>query len=121
MVKRACRTVDVDPSRCVVVGDIGSDVEAAEAAGAVGILVPTPATRVEEIDSAHRVCPDLDPASREVAPGRWVACHLHDPAVMARPDAVPLNASPGVPRHARAPETSKGAQTPDPIPARSDP
>lgn len=71
MVKRACRTVDVDPSRCVVVGDIGSDVEAAEAAGAVGILVPTPATRVGEIDAARRVCPDLDAAMDTIFGGRW--------------------------------------------------
>ena len=31
------------PRRCVVIGDIGADVEAARAAGARGVLVPTPA------------------------------------------------------------------------------
>jgi oligopeptide transport system ATP-binding protein len=35
------------------------------------------------------VCREIDPPTREVAPGRHVACHLHDPAIMARPDARP--------------------------------
>ena len=49
MVKAACAELDVDPARCVVIGDIGADVEAAAAAGAVGILVPTPVTRRAEV------------------------------------------------------------------------
>src|SRR5215217_7564420 len=35
MVKAACAELDVEPGRCVVIGDIGADVEAAAAAGAV--------------------------------------------------------------------------------------
>jgi hypothetical protein len=35
------------------------------------------------------VCREIDPPTQEVAPGRWVACHLHDAAIMARPDARP--------------------------------
>src|SRR5215217_8126795 len=55
MVKAACAELDVEPARCVVVGDIGADVEAAAAAGAVGILVPTPVTRKSEVEAApHR-------------------------------------------------------------------
>jgi phosphoglycolate phosphatase-like HAD superfamily hydrolase len=36
----------------VVIGDIGADVEAAQAAGARAVLVPTPATRPEEVAAA---------------------------------------------------------------------
>src|SRR3954471_19518080 len=54
MVKAACAELDVDPARCVVIGDIGADVEAAAAAGAVGILVPTPVTRRAEVEAAGR-------------------------------------------------------------------
>jgi phosphoglycolate phosphatase-like HAD superfamily hydrolase len=43
----------------VVIGDIGADVEAARAAGAQAILVPTPVTRAEEIAAAPEVAPDL--------------------------------------------------------------
>jgi histidinol-phosphate phosphatase family protein len=59
MVKAACAALDVDPARCVVVGDIGADVEAARAAGAAAILVPTPATREQEIRAAPRCAPDV--------------------------------------------------------------
>jgi HAD superfamily hydrolase (TIGR01662 family) len=59
LVLRAAAALGADPHRCVVVGDIGSDVEAAQAAGARGILVPTPATRPEEVRSAPEVVPDL--------------------------------------------------------------
>ena len=52
MVKAACAELGVDPARCVVIGDIGADVDAAAAAGAVGILVPTPVTRRAEVEAA---------------------------------------------------------------------
>jgi phosphoglycolate phosphatase-like HAD superfamily hydrolase len=42
-----------------VVGDIGADVEAARAAGARAVLVPTPRTRPEEIAAAPQTAPDL--------------------------------------------------------------
>ena len=66
------RDLGVAPGRCVVVGDIGADVEAAQAAGARGILVPTPATRSEEVAAAPEVArrpgrrgrPDPGSASR---------------------------------------------------------
>ncbi|MBV8300222.1 MAG: HAD hydrolase-like protein, partial [Candidatus Eremiobacteraeota bacterium] len=47
---------------CVVVGDIGADLEAAQAAGARAILVPTPVTRAEEIAAAPLVARDLHEA-----------------------------------------------------------
>jgi len=71
LVRSACAAVDADPSRCVVIGDIGSDVDAARAAGAVGILVPTPATRPEEIVAAGHVEPDIAAAVDAVLGGRW--------------------------------------------------
>ena len=45
-----------------MIGDIGADVDAARAAGARGILVPTPVTRAEEIAAADEVAPDLETA-----------------------------------------------------------
>jgi HAD superfamily hydrolase (TIGR01662 family) len=62
LVKRAAAQLGTDPSRCVVIGDISSDVEAARAAGARSILVPTPRTRQEEIDAAPEVATDLGAA-----------------------------------------------------------
>jgi len=59
MVLDACEQLDVDPRRCTVIGDIGSDVGAAEAAGAVGVLVPTPRTAPIEVARAREVHTDL--------------------------------------------------------------
>ncbi|MFC4693731.1 HAD-IIIA family hydrolase [Geodermatophilus arenarius] len=71
MVKAACAELDVDPARTVVIGDIGADVEAAAAAGAGGILVPTPVTRRQEVDAAPRVAASLTAAVDDVLAGRW--------------------------------------------------
>jgi HAD superfamily hydrolase (TIGR01662 family) len=71
MVKAACQEVDVPPGQCVVIGDIGSDVEAAEAAGARGILVPTSQTRPEEVANAAVVAPDLATAVDILLSGAW--------------------------------------------------
>ena len=62
LILRAARELGVDPARCVVIGDIGADIDAARAAGARGILVPTPVTRAEEIAAADEVAPDLETA-----------------------------------------------------------
>jgi HAD superfamily hydrolase (TIGR01662 family) len=62
LVLEAAARLGVAPERCAVVGDIGADVEAALAAGARGILVPTAVTRPEEIAAAPEVVPDLDAA-----------------------------------------------------------
>lgn len=59
MVLSACRRLGIRASEAALIGDIGSDVEAAEAAGARGILVPTPVTRTEEVDEAKLVARDL--------------------------------------------------------------
>jgi histidinol-phosphate phosphatase family protein len=59
MVLSAARRLGVRPEECVVVGDIGADAEAARAAGARSVLVPTPQTRAEEIAAAPVVATDL--------------------------------------------------------------
>ncbi|MBP1804562.1 ABC transporter ATP-binding protein [Rubellimicrobium aerolatum] len=41
---------------------------------------------------AMPVCREVDPATLEVGPGRWVACHLHDPAVMRGQPTRPFGA-----------------------------
>ena len=62
LLQRAARELGVRPERCAVVGDIGSDMEAALAVGARGVLVPTDETRAEEITAAPEVAPDLSAA-----------------------------------------------------------
>jgi histidinol-phosphate phosphatase family protein len=62
LVVEAADALGLDAADVVVIGDIGADVEAAHAAGARAVLVPTPATRQEEIASAPLVAPDLDAA-----------------------------------------------------------
>ncbi|HLS44928.1 MAG TPA: HAD-IIIA family hydrolase [Ornithinicoccus sp.] len=66
LVLRAAAAVGVAPHECVVVGDIGSDVDAARAAGARSVLVPTPVTRPEEVDTAEYVAGDLVSAAELV-------------------------------------------------------
>jgi HAD superfamily hydrolase (TIGR01662 family) len=64
MVLAAADHLGVPPRDIVVIGDIGSDVEAAQAAGARGVLVPTPATRPEEVRRASEVATDITEAVR---------------------------------------------------------
>jgi HAD superfamily hydrolase (TIGR01662 family) len=63
LVLRAAHQLGVAPERCAVIGDIGADVEAARAAGARGVLVPTPVTRSEEVAAAPVVAPDIATAT----------------------------------------------------------
>ena len=62
LVVEAARRLGVDPSGCVLVGDIGTDVEAGLAAGARAVLVPTAVTRQDEVAVAPEVAPDLGAA-----------------------------------------------------------
>jgi histidinol-phosphate phosphatase family protein len=87
MVTAAAAALGVAPWRCAVVGDIGRDMEAALAAGATGILVPTAVTRPAEIAAAPHRAADLTaaadlilqrqelliPASRPIRPGGVLA------------------------------------------------
>lgn len=62
LVHQAAAALGVDPARVAVIGDIGADVEAARAAGARSVLVPTAVTLPEEIAAAPEVAPDLGAA-----------------------------------------------------------
>ncbi|WP_442931478.1 HAD-IIIA family hydrolase [Micromonospora sp. NBC_00330] len=66
LVYAAARELGTTPSRCVLVGDIGRDVGAAMAAGAAGVLVPTPVTRPEEVAAAGWTATDLPAAVAEI-------------------------------------------------------
>jgi HAD superfamily hydrolase (TIGR01662 family) len=71
LVEAAASALGVAPRDCVVIGDIGADVEAASAAGARSVLVPTPATRAEEVAGAPEVASDLGAAvDLLLGPGR---------------------------------------------------
>lgn len=59
MVHSACRKLGIRESEAALIGDIGADVSAAEAAGATGVLVPTPVTLAEEVAQARLVASDL--------------------------------------------------------------
>jgi histidinol-phosphate phosphatase family protein len=58
----AAAALGTRPARCVVVGDLRADVEAAEAAGAQAILVPSPRTSGGDLDAAPAVAASLDEA-----------------------------------------------------------
>jgi histidinol-phosphate phosphatase family protein len=62
LVRRAASALGVQPERCALIGDIGADVEAALAAGARPILVPTDVTRRDEVERAPEVASSLDEA-----------------------------------------------------------
>ncbi|MFD8236809.1 D-glycero-alpha-D-manno-heptose-1,7-bisphosphate 7-phosphatase [Streptomyces sp. NPDC059696] len=66
LILAACRRLAVPPEHTAVIGDIGADMEAARAAGARGVLVPTAATRTEETAAADVTAPDLPAAVRLV-------------------------------------------------------
>ncbi|WP_206025215.1 HAD-IIIA family hydrolase [Micromonospora zingiberis] len=66
LVHAAADALGTVPARCALIGDIGRDVTAALAAGAAGILVPTPVTRAEEIAAAPWVADDLSSAVAEI-------------------------------------------------------
>jgi histidinol-phosphate phosphatase family protein len=59
LIEAAAAALGVGPRDCAVIGDIGADVEAARAAGARAVLVPTAATREEEVSAAPEVAADL--------------------------------------------------------------
>lgn len=62
LVLDAAARLRVRVDRCVVVGDVAADVEAAAAVGAGAVLVPTARTRAGEVGSAPAVAPDLEGA-----------------------------------------------------------
>lgn len=66
MVLEAAERLGVHPAECAFVGDIGSDMAAAAAAGARGVLVPTAVTLDEERRAAPETAPDLESAVRRL-------------------------------------------------------
>lgn len=62
LIAKAAAELGVPADRCGLIGDIGSDVEAALAAGARPILVPTAVTRPGEVAAAPETAPDLHAA-----------------------------------------------------------
>jgi histidinol-phosphate phosphatase family protein len=54
MVLEAARRLGTTAARCLVVGDTAADLAAADAAGAIGVLVPADTTRPGEIAAARR-------------------------------------------------------------------
>ncbi|MEV4756508.1 HAD-IIIA family hydrolase, partial [Micromonospora sp. NPDC049559] len=100
MIRDAAAALGTVPGRCVLVGDIGADMVAAGAAGASGILVPTPVTRAEEVAAAPAVAGDLNGAvdlilrRQRLAAGESVRDRDRPPAgrrrgcvLVARPDS----------------------------------
>jgi HAD superfamily hydrolase (TIGR01662 family) len=59
LIRRAAASLGVAPEACVVIGGVGGDLAAARAAGARGILVPTPRTRADEVTATAEVAADL--------------------------------------------------------------
>ncbi len=69
LVLAAAERLALEPQDCVVVGDIGSDVAAAAAAGARAILVPTSLTLAAEVAQAPAVARDLQEAVDRILAG----------------------------------------------------
>jgi len=84
LVLRAAARLGVDPRCCAVVGDIGADVEAARAAGARGVLVPTERTRAAEFAGAREIAPDLRGAIDLLLDGRQPGDPEPEPIEAAR-------------------------------------
>lgn len=55
MILSAARQLGVEPGSVAMIGDIGADIEAARAAGARAVLVPTPKTLADEVTAAPLV------------------------------------------------------------------
>jgi histidinol-phosphate phosphatase family protein len=71
LVKQALAEAGVAPARAVMIGDIGSDLAAAGAAGVAGVLVPTRQTLPDEVAAAETVATTLPAAVDVVLRGAW--------------------------------------------------
>jgi D-glycero-D-manno-heptose 1,7-bisphosphate phosphatase len=93
MVLAAAEQLGVAPADVAVIGDIGADVGAAQAAGARSVLVPTAVTLPEEIAAALVVRPDLLAAVRHLLDDERDPAATPPPAVGPRsPGPVTLTA-----------------------------
>ncbi|WP_420705891.1 HAD-IIIA family hydrolase [Streptomyces sp. NRRL F-5065] len=106
----AAGRICVHPADCVVIGDIGADIEAAERAGARGVLVPNDRTRPAETSAADHVAPDLPTAVRALltadTPGQPDTPRRPDPGTPTAPDTRE------VPRFRLTADTPKRPDTP---------
>ncbi|MFC8098980.1 D-glycero-alpha-D-manno-heptose-1,7-bisphosphate 7-phosphatase [Streptomyces sp. NPDC057363] len=96
------------PADCVVIGDIGADIQAAERAGAHGILVPNAQTRPEETAAAAHVAPDLLTAVRAVLDGPPRGRVLADERPIEAAFGTGTASAPTTPVPAPAPEAAPG-------------
>jgi oligopeptide transport system ATP-binding protein len=75
--------------------------------------VPSPANPPEGCNFCTRcpqvmdICRTVDPVAREIAPGRQVACHLHDPSIRTAGNLPPVHEAPVARDH----EHQQGAMT----------
>jgi histidinol-phosphate phosphatase family protein len=69
MVLRAAERLGVRPDRCAVIGDVAADVQAAQAAGAAAVIVPTPRTGAEDVRMAPRRAMTLEEAVEKLLAG----------------------------------------------------
>ncbi|MCF1511584.1 D-glycero-alpha-D-manno-heptose-1,7-bisphosphate 7-phosphatase [Streptomyces glomeratus] len=112
LVAAACARLGVPVEATVVIGDIGADVASARAAGARGVLVPTPVTLPEEIEAAGVTARDLLTAVRLVLDPEPGIVPWAGPAAAAA-GAVPYGAE-GARAACRTRETGEGAGGPGP-------
>jgi HAD superfamily hydrolase (TIGR01662 family) len=70
LIFQAAEELGVLPRQVAVIGDIGADMEAAAAAGATSVLVPTEFTRFGEVIDAPNVAADLVMAVQLLLSGR---------------------------------------------------
>lgn len=69
LISRAASQLGVPPERCLMVGDIAADIQAAQAAGAAAILVPTEVTDAGDIEAAPRVTLTISSAIDDILNG----------------------------------------------------
>ncbi|MEV4946735.1 HAD-IIIA family hydrolase [Streptomyces sp. NPDC053755] len=98
LVLAACARLGVRPARTVVIGDIGADVEAARAAGARGILVPTPVTLPDEVEAAAETAAGLPGAVRAILLGAAPRSHAPRTGAVHRPHTPAPGTSEPLPR-----------------------
>jgi HAD superfamily hydrolase (TIGR01662 family) len=84
MVLEAASRLRVGPQDCVVIGDIAADVQAAQAAGAAAILVPTERTRADDVRRAPRLAATIE-AAVDLLLGPEAQDRLHDGKGVAAP------------------------------------
>jgi histidinol-phosphate phosphatase family protein len=79
LVLAAAAQLGVRPERCAVIGDVAADVQAAQAAGAAAVLVPTERTEAEDIRRAPCVAPTLEAAVDTLLEGQKIGTPRNSP------------------------------------------